>query len=128
MQGGRGIRFVHTPDELETRYRSAREETVRVTGGGDVFIERLVEKGRHLEVQVLADYHGHVSTFGVRDCSVQRRNQKIIEETPPPHMKKMRLPKSKERQNGLLKQQDTTAPGRWSFSTIYGEKNSTSWR
>ncbi len=86
--GGRGIRFVHTPDELETRYRSAYEETVRVTGGGDVFIERLVEKGRHLEVQVLADYHGHVSTFGVRDCSVQRRNQKIIEETPPPHMKK----------------------------------------
>jgi len=84
--GGRGIRFVRTPEELEKQYKSAQEETVRITGNSVVFIEYLVEKGRHLEVQVLADSHGNVNTFGVRDCSVQRKNQKIIEETPPPHM------------------------------------------
>ncbi|MBN1524313.1 MAG: ATP-grasp domain-containing protein [Spirochaetales bacterium] len=84
--GGRGIRFVRTPAELETQYKSARDETLRITGNTVVFIEHLVESGRHLEVQVLADRHGNVNTFGVRDCSVQRKNQKIIEETPPPNM------------------------------------------
>jgi acetyl/propionyl-CoA carboxylase alpha subunit/acetyl-CoA carboxylase carboxyltransferase component len=82
--GGRGIRFVRKPEELETQFKSAREETLRITGNDVVFIEGLVEQGRHLEVQVLADQHGNVNTFGVRDCSVQRKNQKIIEETPAP--------------------------------------------
>lgn len=82
--GGRGIRFVRTPEELEKQFISAQEETVRITGNNIVFIEYMVEQGRHLEVQVLADGHGNVNTFGVRDCSVQRKNQKIIEETPPP--------------------------------------------
>ncbi|MBP7494712.1 MAG: ATP-grasp domain-containing protein, partial [Spirochaetales bacterium] len=82
--GGRGIRFVLKPEELPSQYRSAVEETLRITGNTVVFIERLVQRGRHLEVQVLADRHGNVKTFGVRDCSVQRKNQKIIEETPPP--------------------------------------------
>ncbi len=84
--GGRGIRFVMTPDQLEDQLRAAREETKRVTGDEIVFIERLVVTGRHLEVQCLCDRDGTVATFGVRDCSVQRRNQKIIEETPPPVM------------------------------------------
>ena len=83
--GGRGIRFVRTPEELETQYNSAKEETLRITGNDIMFIEALVEKGRHLEVQCLADGHGNVNTFGVRDCSAQRKNQKIIEETPPPN-------------------------------------------
>ncbi len=82
--GGRGIRFVRTPEELETQYNSAKEETIRITGNDVVFIELLVERGRHLEVQVLSDSHGHINTFGARDCSAQRKNQKIIEETPPP--------------------------------------------
>ncbi|MFW5716746.1 MAG: carboxyl transferase domain-containing protein [Spirochaetota bacterium] len=84
--GGRGIRFVLTPDQLESQLTSAREETKRITGDEIVFIERLVRTGRHLEVQCICDRHGNVHTFGVRDCSVQRRNQKIIEETPPPGM------------------------------------------
>ncbi|MEE8440441.1 MAG: biotin carboxylase N-terminal domain-containing protein, partial [Spirochaetia bacterium] len=84
--GGRGIRFVMRPDELDEQYHSAREETVRITGNDIVFMERLVTTGRHLEVQCLCDQHGNVFTFGVRDCSVQRRNQKIIEETPAPGM------------------------------------------
>jgi acetyl/propionyl-CoA carboxylase alpha subunit/acetyl-CoA carboxylase carboxyltransferase component len=83
--GGRGIRFVRKPEELTAQYLSAQEEAVRTTGSKVMFIEHLVVTGRHLEVQTLADRYGNVSTFGVRDCSVQRRNQKIIEETPPPH-------------------------------------------
>ncbi|MCL1817529.1 MAG: ATP-grasp domain-containing protein [Spirochaetaceae bacterium] len=82
--GGRGIRFVPDSGSLEAAWKSAVDETLRITGNSVVFIERLVEKGRHLEVQILADRHGNVKTFGVRDCSVQRKNQKIIEETPPP--------------------------------------------
>jgi len=84
--GGRGIRFVRKPEELAAQYLSAQEEAVRTTGSKVMFIEHLVVTGRHLEVQVLADRHDNVQTFGVRDCSVQRRNQKIIEETPPPHL------------------------------------------
>ena len=83
--GGRGIRFVWTKEELEKQYTAAKEETIRITGNDIIFIELLVVKGRHLEVQILADKHGNINTFGVRDCSVQRKNQKIIEETPPPN-------------------------------------------
>jgi acetyl/propionyl-CoA carboxylase alpha subunit len=74
-----------TKADMEAQYKSAKEETVRITGNDIVFIEALVVKGRHLEVQALADMHSNVNTFGVRDCSVQRKNQKIIEETPPPN-------------------------------------------
>lgn len=81
--GGRGIRAVKNPDELGRQYQSARDETLRITGGDILYIEHLVERARHLEVQIVADRYGHVATFGVRDCSIQRRNQKVIEETPP---------------------------------------------
>jgi acetyl/propionyl-CoA carboxylase alpha subunit/acetyl-CoA carboxylase carboxyltransferase component len=81
--GGRGIRPVKSPQLLPEQFRSALEEARRITGEGRMFIERLVERARHLEVQALADRRGNVLTFGVRDCSVQRKNQKIIEETPP---------------------------------------------
>ena len=82
--GGRGIRPARTEEELPGQFHSALEEAHRITGEGRLFIERLVERARHLEVQALADRRGNVLTFGVRDCSVQRKNQKIIEETPPP--------------------------------------------
>jgi len=82
--GGRGIRPVLKEEELPGQFQSALDEARRITGEGRLFIERLVERARHLEVQTLADRHGNVLTLGVRDCSVQRKNQKIIEETPPP--------------------------------------------
>jgi len=84
--GGRGIRFVMSPEQLSSQFASARDETLRITGDDILFMERLVQTGRHLEVQVLADRHGTVTTYGVRDCSAQRKNQKIIEETPPPDL------------------------------------------
>ena len=82
--GGRGIRPVLREEEMERQFASAKEEAERVTGDGRLFLERLVRGARHLEVQAMADRHGRVRTYGVRDCSVQRRNQKILEETPPP--------------------------------------------
>ncbi len=84
--GGRGIRKVFTPDQLEYQFRSVSDEIFRFFGNRVIFMEALVVYGRHLEVQCLADYHGNIHTFGVRDCSVQRNNQKIIEETPPAHL------------------------------------------
>jgi acetyl/propionyl-CoA carboxylase alpha subunit len=109
--GGRGIRFVMTPEELETQYNSAREETIRITGNSVVFIEYLVEQGRHLEVQVLADSHGNINTFGVRDCSVQRKNQKIIEETPPPNMDESQMKEMEEAAARLIKAADYVGAG-----------------
>ena len=84
--GGRGIRKVMTADDLPQAFKSVSDEIFRFFGNRVIFMEALVVRGRHLEVQTVADYHGHVATFGVRDCSVQRSNQKIIEETPPPRL------------------------------------------
>ena len=82
--GGRGIRRVKTPDELEEKFESARSEAASSFGDPTVFLERAVMKARHIEVQMIADDHGTVWSVGVRDCTVQRRNQKIIEEAPSP--------------------------------------------
>ncbi len=109
--GGRGIRFVRTPEELAHQFKSAQEETLRITGNDIVFIEALVVKGRHLEVQALADRHGAVYTFGVRDCSVQRKNQKIIEETPPVGLPEEMLTEMQEAAKRLILAADYTGAG-----------------
>ncbi|HYH26351.1 MAG TPA: carboxyl transferase domain-containing protein [Blastococcus sp.] len=82
--GGRGIRVVRTEGELEEALTRTQAEAARTFGDPIVFMERLVEGGRHVEVQVIADQHGAVWAPGVRDCSVQRRNQKVIEESSSP--------------------------------------------
>ncbi|MFC5996380.1 biotin carboxylase N-terminal domain-containing protein [Pseudonocardia hispaniensis] len=79
--GGRGIRLVTRAEELDEAFERARSEASRTTGDATVFLERAVSGGRHVEVQVIADATGEVWTLGVRDCSVQRRNQKVIEES-----------------------------------------------
>ncbi len=84
--GGRGIRLIHGPEDLAAGWRGARAEAQIAFGDDRLFVERLVRGGRHIEVQVAADRHGHVLSLGCRDCSVQRRHQKVIEETPPPGM------------------------------------------
>ncbi len=80
--GGRGVRIVRTPDELADAVDAAAREADAAFGDGTVFIEPFIERGRHIEVQILGDAHGDVVHFGERECSIQRRNQKVIEESP----------------------------------------------
>ncbi|MBW2695048.1 MAG: ATP-grasp domain-containing protein [Deltaproteobacteria bacterium] len=82
--GGRGIRIVEKPDQLAEAFRSAHAEALSAFGNGDLFCEKLVSGGRHIEVQIAADQEGTVLSLGCRDCSVQRRHQKVLEEAPPP--------------------------------------------
>lgn len=82
--GGRGIRVVEKSGELAEAFRSAASEARSAFGDGRLFIEQKVEGGRHIEVQIVADAHGNVHAVGSRDCSVQRRHQKVLEEGPPP--------------------------------------------
>ena len=82
--GGRGIRIVADPDGLADAFRSASAEAKAAFGDGRLFLERKVTGGRHIEVQIARDKGGHALAFGCRDCSVQRRHQKVIEEAPPP--------------------------------------------
>jgi propionyl-CoA carboxylase alpha chain len=80
--GGRGMRIVRDPAELADAVAAAAREAESAFGDGTVFIEPFIERGRHVEVQILGDHHGNVVHFGERECSVQRRNQKVIEEAP----------------------------------------------
>lgn len=82
--GGRGMRIVRELDEVEGAFESASREALAAFGNGECFIERFLERPRHVEAQVAADTHGNVVVIGTRDCSLQRRNQKLVEEAPAP--------------------------------------------
>ena len=82
--GGRGVRRVMNHDELAAAFDGARAEALKFFGSGVVFVERAVVGARHVEVQILADQHGACWAVGVRDCTIQRRNQKVVEEAPSP--------------------------------------------
>ena len=85
--GGRGMRVANTPEELREGIDQASREAASAFGIGDVFLEKLVRKARHIEVQLLGDHHGGLVHLFERDCSVQRRHQKIVEIAPAPNLK-----------------------------------------
>ncbi|MCG5258598.1 ATP-grasp domain-containing protein [Cupriavidus gilardii] len=84
--GGRGMKIAWRMDEVEELYASAVREAVTAFGRGECFVEQFLDKPRHIEAQVLADRHGNVVVLGTRDCSLQRRNQKLVEEAPAPFL------------------------------------------
>ena len=80
--GGRGIRVAFTPEELEKEYDLVKQEAKVSFNDDSVYLEKFIENPRHVEIQILADEHGNCVHLGERDCSIQRRNQKVLEETP----------------------------------------------
>ncbi|SDE49156.1 acetyl-CoA/propionyl-CoA carboxylase, biotin carboxylase, biotin carboxyl carrier protein [Paracoccus isoporae] len=84
--GGRGMRVVRNDDEIEELFAAASSEAQGAFGNGDCYVERFLDRPRHVEAQVLADAHGNVAVVGLRDCSLQRRNQKLVEEAPAPFL------------------------------------------
>ena len=84
--GGRGIRRADSEEELEEALSAAKQEAIQFFGNGDVYIEKFIVNPRHVEIQIIADEHGNAVHLGERDCSCQRRNQKVLEESPSPIM------------------------------------------
>jgi acetyl-CoA carboxylase, biotin carboxylase subunit len=80
--GGRGMRVVRTPEELPGLFQAAQSEAANAFGNGDLYMEKFIERPRHIEFQILADEHGTAMSLGERECSIQRRHQKLIEEAP----------------------------------------------
>jgi acetyl-CoA carboxylase biotin carboxylase subunit len=82
--GGRGMRIVRTPEELPQLFRMAMREAAAAFGNGDVYVEKYLENPRHIEFQIIGDHHGNLVHLGERECSIQRRHQKLVEESPSP--------------------------------------------
>lgn len=82
--GGRGIRIVRSDEELEAQITAAKQEALACFGNDEIYIEKFIENPKHIEIQILADNYGNVVSLGERDCSMQRRNQKVLEESPSP--------------------------------------------
>ncbi len=80
--GGRGMRIIRSAEELPNLYHGAQSEAAAAFGNGDLYMEKFIERPRHIEFQVLADEHGNVMSLGERECSIQRRHQKLVEEAP----------------------------------------------
>jgi acetyl-CoA carboxylase, biotin carboxylase subunit len=111
--GGRGMRICRTPEELPGLFNQASTEAANAFGNGDLYMEKFIERPRHIEFQVLADEHGNVMSLGERECSIQRRHQKLIEEAPS----LMVTPKLREELGKTIKKSLENI-GYWNAGTI----------
>ena len=111
--GGRGMKVVHSPDEVDDAMASAQREAMNFFGRDEVYVERYLTWPRHIEVQVIGDHHGNVAWVSTRDCSAQRRHQKLIEEAPAPN-----LPDGVEEAMGAAAVKAATAVGYHNAGTV----------
>jgi acetyl-CoA carboxylase biotin carboxylase subunit len=96
--GGRGMRIIRSEEELPNLFHAAQSEAAAAFGNGDLYMEKFIERPRHIEFQVMADEHGNVMSLGERECSIQRRHQKLVEEAPSVKV----TPELRERIGGIL--------------------------
>ncbi|HVZ31474.1 MAG TPA: biotin carboxylase N-terminal domain-containing protein, partial [Polyangiaceae bacterium] len=113
--GGRGIRVLRRDEDVAEAFRSAATEAKNAFGDDRLFMEKMVQGGRHIEVQIVADTHGTVVALGCRDCSVQRRHQKVLEEAPPVGLPPLMIRALKESAAGLARQAGYIGAGTCEF-------------
>jgi len=111
--GGRGMRIVRSREELPGMFQSASQEALNAFSNGDLYMEKFIERPRHIEFQVLADEHGNVMSLGERECSIQRRHQKLIEEAPSLQI----TPKQREEMGKIIRR-SLKDIGYWNAGTI----------
>jgi acetyl-CoA/propionyl-CoA carboxylase biotin carboxyl carrier protein len=113
--GGRGLRVARSADEVRDQYDSAVREAVAAFGRGECFVERFLDRPRHVETQCLADAHGTVVVVSTRDCSLQRRHQKLVEEAPAPFLSEDQLARLTESSKAILKEAGYVGAGTCEF-------------
>jgi len=113
--GGRGLKIARTIEEIPELFDSAVREAVAAFGRGECFVERYLDRSRHVEAQVLADQHGNVVVVGTRDCSLQRRNQKLVEEAPAPFLTDEQRARIHESARAICREADYTGAGTVEF-------------
>ena len=113
--GGRGIKVARTMEEIPELYESAVREAVAAFGRGECFIERFLDSPRHVETQCLADAYGNVVVVSTRDCSLQRRNQKLVEEAPAPYLSEEQNKRLYESSKAILKEANYLGAGTCEF-------------
>jgi acetyl-CoA carboxylase biotin carboxylase subunit len=111
--GGRGMRIVRSKEELPALFQSASQEALNAFSNGDLYMEKFIERPRHIEFQVLADEHGNVMSLGERECSIQRRHQKLIEEAPS-----LQITPKQRKQMGEVIEKSLKEIGYWNAGTI----------
>ena len=113
--GGRGLKVARNEDEVAELYESAVREAVTAFGRGECFVERYLDKPRHVETQCLADQHGNVVVVSTRDCSLQRRHQKLVEEAPAPYLSEAQMTTLYESSKAILKEAGYVGAGTCEF-------------
>lgn len=113
--GGRGLKVARELDEVEELYESAVREAVAAFGRGECFVERYLDKPRHVETQVLADSHGNVVVVSTRDCSLQRRHQKLVEEAPAPYLSEAQIAELYKSSKAIMKEAGYIGAGTCEF-------------